>query len=327
VAGAGTVEDLWVAAAPMLATGPPEPVVAPPGRGWSFEVKWDGVRALALIRTDGSIALRSRNGVDLSGRYPSIAARPLGDAVAPLAAPAILDGECVLFDADGRPSFKGAMRGGAAVRLVVFDVLAWQGRDVRGEALAHRRSLLASLDLPVLTDGVWLPSAVFDDGEALLAATREQGLEGVMAKREGSRYECGVRSRNWVKLPHRTLTDVVVVGWVRAESGGGVASLAVADPTGEFLGTVGSGMTDRLSTALVEVLGVIAREHPYPTLRLSVDADVVLRRFGDRLSWVEPLLVAEVRHLGRTESGSLRQPTLARMRPDLAPADLLGSIW
>jgi bifunctional non-homologous end joining protein LigD len=186
---------------------------------------------------------------------------------------------------------------------------------------------LATLDLPALTDGVWRPSAVFDDGEALLVATREQGLEGVMAKREGSRYECGVRSRDWVKLPHRTITDVVVVGWVRAESGGGVASLAVADPRGEFLGTVGSGMTDRLSTALVEVLGGIARTQPDPTLRISADAHAFLRRFGDRLTWVQPLLVAEVRHLGRTESGSLRQPTLARMRPDLAPADLFGSIW
>ena len=138
VAGSGTVEDLWVAAAPMLATGPPEPVAAPSGPGWSFEVKWDGVRALALVRADGSLALRSRNGVDLSGRYPSIVARSVGEALAPLAAPAILDGECVLFDPDGRPSFTGALRGGAAVRFVVFDVLAWQGRDVRGEPLSQQ---------------------------------------------------------------------------------------------------------------------------------------------------------------------------------------------
>ena len=140
-----------------------------------------------------------------------------------------------------------------------------------------------------------------------------------MAKREGSRYECGVRSRDWVKLPHRTFTDVVVVGWVRAESGGGVASLAVAGPTGELLGTVGSGMTDRLSGALVEVLAGIARRDPDPAVHVSADALALLRRFGDRLTWVEPLLVAEVRHLGRTESGALRQPTLARMRPDVAP--------
>ena len=109
------------------------------------------------------------------------------------------------------------MRGGAAVRLVVFDVLAWQGRDVRREALAHRRSLLAALDLPGLTDGVWLPSAVFDDGEALLVATREQGLEGVMAKREGSRYECGVRSsRRGSSCPTGRSPTSWSCGWVRA---------------------------------------------------------------------------------------------------------------
>ncbi|HSO04351.1 MAG TPA: hypothetical protein VLQ92_07720, partial [Candidatus Limnocylindrales bacterium] len=123
------------------------------------------------------------------------------------------------------------------------------------------------------------------------------------------------------------LTDVVVVGWVRAESGGGVASLAVADPAGELLGTVGSGMTGRLSAALVDVLGGIAREEPDPAIRISTEVHALLRRFGSRLTWVEPLLVAEVRHLGRTESGALRQPTLARMRPDLAPADLPGSPW
>ena len=125
----------------MLASGPPEPVAPPPGPGWTFEVKWDGVRALALVRSDGSITLRSRNGVDLAGRYPAIVAPAVGGAVSPLVAPAILDGECVLFDPDGRPSFTGALRGGAAVRFVVFDVLAWQGQDVRREPLARRRSL------------------------------------------------------------------------------------------------------------------------------------------------------------------------------------------
>jgi bifunctional non-homologous end joining protein LigD len=325
VAGSGVVEDLWAVAAPMLASGPPEPVLPPSGPGWTFEVKWDGVRALALVRTDGSITLRSRNGVDLGGRYPAIVAPAVGGALSPMLAPAILDGECVQFDPDGRPSFAGALRGGEAVRFVAFDVLAWQGQDVRREPLARRRSLLARVDLPAVTGGVWVPSTVFDDGEALMAATGEQGLEGVLAKKEDSPYECGARSRAWVKLPHRTLTDVVVVGWVRAESGGGVSSLAVADPAGEFLGTVGSGMTDRLSAALVEVLGGIARPTPDPTLHVSDDARALLRRFGDRLTWVEPLLVAEVRHLGRTDAGSLRQPTLTRMRPDLAPGDLTGS--
>ena len=311
----------------MLASGPPEPVAAPSGQGWSFEVKWDGVRALAHVRVDGTIALRSRNGVDLAGRYPAVVDPAVGAALAPLMAPAILDGECVRLDPSGRPSFPGAVRGGSAARLVVFDVLAWRGRDVRADTLAQRQSLVASLDLPALTGQAWMACEVFDDGDALLVATREQGLEGVMAKRRDSPYECGIRSRSWVKLPHLALTEVVVVGWVRAEFGGGVASLAVADPAGELLGTVGSGMTDRLSAALVAVLGGLALADPDPALHIGRDAGALLRRFADRLTWVEPLLVAEVRHLGRTESGALRQPTLVRMRPDRAPAELPGSAW
>ncbi len=323
--GTGVVEQLWLQARPMLASGPPQPLAVPPGDDWSFEVKWDGVRALALLGTDGSIRLRSRNGVDLTARYPAIAAA--GDAVPARGAPAILDGECVALDVSGRPSFDDVRRGGAVVRFMVFDVLAWRGRDLRDEHLDQRRALLAGLDLPWLTQEVWAPSAVFDDGDALLAATREQGMEGVMAKRRDSRYHCGVRSSDWVKLPHRSLTDVVVVGWVRARSGGEVAALAVADAAGRFLGTVGSGMTHRMSAALLGVLDGIVVPRPDPVLELGEVAAALEHRVGDRLVWVQPLLVAEVRHLGRTESGSLRQPTLVRMRPGLSPTELPGSSW
>jgi len=324
VAGTGVVEQLWIEARPMLASGPPQPLVAPSGEAWSFEVKWDGVRALARLGPDGSIALRSRNGVDLTGRFPAIAG--VGAALPTAGAPAILDGECVALDGSGRPTFDGLHRGGA-VRFMVFDVLAWHGCDVRSESLDERRALLAGLDLPWLTQEVWAPSAVFDDGDALLAATLEQGMEGVMAKRRDSPYRCGVRSPDWVKLPHRSLTDLVVVGWVRDRSGGGVAALAVADPAGGLLGTVGSGMTQRMSAALLDVLEGIGVAGPDPALDLGEVAAALTHRVGDRLAWVQPLLVAEVRHLGRTESGSLRQPTLVRMRPDLSPADLPRSSW
>lgn len=320
------VEQLWAHVAPMLASGPPDPLVLPAGSPWSFEVKWDGVRALALVRSDGSLALRSRTPSDLSERFPAIVAPPVGAGLAGRVAPAIIDGECVYFDAANRPSFPRTMRGGVGVRFMAFDVLACQGRDVRGDPLTQRRALLAGLDLPMLTGGAWFPSAVFDDGQGLLAATREQGLEGVMAKRVDSTYASGVRSPAWVKLPHLSITDAVVVGWVRSESGGAVASLAVADAAGAFLGTVGSGITGRMSDALLTVLDSTARLDP--PVHVSDDVRAFLRRaHGDRVAWVAPLLVAEVRHLGRTEGGSLRQPVLRRMRPDLSPADLPGSQW
>jgi len=322
-----TIDRLWRTAAPMLASGPPDPIVAPMGPEWSFEVKWDGVRALALVRGDGSVTVRSRNRVDLGGRYPSVVAPEVGRALAAPVAPAILDGECAALDAAGRPSFPGTMRGGPGVRFIVFDVLAWQGRDVRAEPLVARRELLASVDLAAVTAGAWLASTEFADGAALLAATADQGLEGVMAKRRDSRYQCGVRSPSWVKLPHRTLTSVVVVGWVRAESGEGVSSVVVADAAGEVLGTVGSGIDGALSDVLRAVLTGIQREGPDPALRLGDGAGRTLRRFGERLAWVDPVLVADVRHLGRTEGGALRQPVLRAMRPDLGPADLVGSRW
>jgi bifunctional non-homologous end joining protein LigD len=318
------IDALWQSAAPMLASGPPEPLAVPEGPQWSFEVKWDGVRALVRVGVDGAIGLRSRNGGDLSGRYPTVASAAVGAAVAPLAAEAVLDGECVALDAAGRPTLPGVLRGGRAVRLIVFDVLAWRGRDVRDEPLAARQDLLAGAGLDAATSGAWVVSERFDDGPALLAATREQGLEGVMAKRRDSRYACGVRSPAWVKLPHRTVTTVLVVGWVRAASGSHVSSLVVADASGVVLGTVGSGIGAALGRTLAAALAPVARDGPHPALARTAEVAAGLRRFGDRLTWVDPVLVADVRHLGRTDSGALRQPVLSRMRPDLGPDDLSG---
>ena len=326
MAGAA-IETLWGSAAPMLASGPPDPIAPPDGPEWTFEVKWDGVRALALVRADGGIRLRSRNGNDLSARYPSIASASVGVALAPLTGPAILDGECVAFDASGHPSFPRVLRGGEDVRFVCFDVLAWQGRDTCRQSLGDRRALLGSIRLEPITGGAWRPSPSFSDGPALMAATAEQGLEGVVAKRAGSVYRPGVRSNDWVKLPHRATTSLVVVGWVPRRSGTAVGSLVVADARRTLVGAVGSGMSERLSSALLPVLRGIPRSQPDPDLRIGPGREEWLRDLAGRVNWVAPVLVVDVRHLGHTDSGGLRQPVLARMRPDLDLADVLGGPW
>jgi bifunctional non-homologous end joining protein LigD len=319
----GDIEALWARAAPMLASGPPDPIVPPSGPQWRFEVKWDGVRALALVHRDGAVRLRSRNRVDLNGRYPTAASAEVGRAMAPLVAPAILDGECVALDPAGRPSFPGAIRGGHEVRFVCFDVLAWRGRDVTVAGLESRRALVEEVDMEGRTAGAWLVPEQFTDGPGLFRATSEQGLEGVIAKRRESRYEQGVRSSAWVKLPHRRTVSLVVVGWVTAASGRGVASLVVADADGRLVGSVGSGMTERLSAALRPVLEEIRRTDADPVVVIDAARNAWLSRFGERLRWVDPLLVVDVRILGRTESGGIRQPVLDRMRPDLDAADLI----
>lgn len=320
------VEEQWARAMPMLASGPPDPMEPPEGAQWSFEVKWDGVRALAWVRADATVRLRSRRGTDLGSRCPAIVDERVGVALAPLVGPAILDGECVAF-VRGRPSFPGALRGGRSVRFVCFDVLAWQGRDVCGMPLAERRALLAGIDLVSVTGGAWRPSPVFTDGPALMGATGEQGLEGVVAKRSGSPYRPGVRSDDWVKLPHLRTTSLVVVGWVRPRSGTGVGSLVVADSQRTLVGSVGSGMTERISSALLPVLGGIGRGEPDPGLAIAPDRTAWLRALGDRLRWVQPALVVDVRHLGRTEAGGLRHPVLDRLRPDLDAARVVGGPW
>lgn len=323
----GSIDTLWGAAAPMLASGPPDPIVPPDGPHWSFEVKWDGVRALALVRAEGTARLRSRNGNDLADRYPAIATPIVGEALAPLTGSAILDGECVAFDSSGHPSFFQALHGGQAVRFACFDVLAWQGEDVRARPVEDRRALLAALDLERLTGGVWQPSPVFSDGPALMAATAEQGMEGVVAKRAGSPYRAGVRSDDWVKLPHRRTVSLVVVGWLPRRSGTGVGSLVVADAQRVLLGSVGSGISERLSSALRPVLHGIERSKPEPDLRIGPGREPWLRDVADRVHWVEPALVVDVRHLGHTDSGGLRQAVVVRMRPDLDLADMLGGPW
>jgi bifunctional non-homologous end joining protein LigD len=210
---------------------------------------------------------------------------------------------------------------------VCFDVLAWRGRDVRDLPLADRRALLAGIDLAGATGDAWRPSPVFADGAALLAATAEQGLEGVVAKRVGSPYRAGVRSDDWVKLPHLRTTSMLVVGWVRRTSGTGVGSLVVADSQRTLVGSVGSGMTERISAALLPVLADIGRAEPDPALAIPPDRAGWLRAFGDRLHWVQPALVVDVRHLGRTEGGALRQPVLDRLRPDLEAAAVVEGPW
>lgn len=288
---------------PMLATADSLP--GPPG--WVYEVKWDGIR-LVVTAQDGRATLASRNGLDHTGRWPEIT------AIATRLPPGrtVLDGELVAFDASGRPSFATLMGSRRHdITLCVFDVMTLDGRDVTALPWTHRRELLEDLRL----DGPhWRTPEVFDDGDALLAATAADGLEGVVAKRRGSTYQPGVRSRDWVKVAHRRTTSVVVGGW---QPGGadGLRSLVVGIPGGEALtpvGSVGSGISAREAAALLAVLADLATGvSPFDPVPQLSDA-----------RWVEPVLVVDVEHLGRTEGAMLRQPVFVRARPDLTPYDL-----
>ncbi|MFJ8978509.1 non-homologous end-joining DNA ligase [Streptomyces sp. NPDC102282] len=311
--------------APMLAT----PGRLPPAavdEQWAYEVKQDGQRAMAYLPGDGTVRLLARSGADITPAYPDLAA--LGPALGGV--PAVLDGEIVALDDQGRSDFERlqqrmglsgspAKAAHAARRvpahLVLFDALFLRGRSLTPLPYTERRTALEALGL----DGPrWsAPSVVVGHGEEALAMTREAGLEGLVAKRLSSTYEPGVRARTWIKIRHARTVDVIVGGWVpgRGRLGGLPGALLVGErhPGGlRYAGSVGTGWSDAERTRLAELLRVAAVDTcPFDETPPVAGAH-----------WVLPRLVGEVRYATRTKAGRLRQPSWHRLRPDLAPDDI-----
>jgi len=303
----------------MLAETRLEPFTKP---GWLFELKLDGYR-LRAARERGEPRLISRNGHDITAAFPEIAravaALPCDDCV--------LDGEVVVQDEAGRPSFQRLQNRArlsralevrrAAVEspatLYLFDILAFQGFDLRPLPLATRKGLLERI---VPTAGALRYLEHFEtQGEALYAQVAELGLEGIVAKKADSPYRAG-RSADWLKIRADRTGDFVVVGFtVPKGSRGGFGALdlgAFADGKLRYAGRVGSGFTaaelDRVAATLE------ASVRPTPPFEGAVPSDK-----GHR--WVEPRLVCEVRYKEWTEDGLLRQPVFVRFRDDKPVAE------
>jgi bifunctional non-homologous end joining protein LigD len=293
---------------PMLATRGDR---VPEGSDWVHEVKWDGMRAIADVAPAG-VRLYSRPGNDVTQRLPALA------ALAGLGRAMVLDGELSAVGEDGRPTFGNLKAGHGQMKYFIFDLLALDGRDLTGLPWSERRRELDALHLG---DDAWLVPPTYDDGEMLLEATRQQGLEGIVSKRRSAPYAAGLRSRDWLKFPHRPRRSVVIGGW-RGEKGSDarLGALLVGEPTPEglvFRGRVGSGLAGRAGVSLLPLLGAIARaDSPFVTLIEKTDA------VGTH--WVAPVVVVDVESLGVTHDGRLRQPSYRGMRSDLIPADLEG---
>lgn len=301
----------------------------PSGDDWSFEVKWDGVRALTRIERDGRavrVTIRSRSGGDITARYPEL--RGLETAVPDAALPVELDGEIIAFDESGRPSFAELQRrmhlndpsraashaADSPVTYAIFDVLEIAGEDVTGLSLEDRRKLLRRLD--VSAEHVSIP-AVYDDGEALLAQMAERGMEGVIAKRRASTYAAGKRGRSWLKIKAKPRQEFVIGGWTDGTGNRGSTFGALmlgyheegADAL-TYAGNVGSGFDDRALAELVEAMAPLATDKsPFSGLA---------RKNGNH--YVLPHLVADIEYGEMTPDGHLRHPVFKGLRDD-KPAD------
>jgi bifunctional non-homologous end joining protein LigD len=295
---------------------------------YGYEFKWDGVRATVYVK-GGRPRVLSRNDRDVTTSYPELRlmAEELGSRQV------VLDGEIVAFDADGRPSF-GALQSrmhvtdAASVRrlakqtpvtYLVFDVLHLDGRSLLDLPYVERREILESLQLsgPSWQTPPWFRGG----GAAVLAASKDQGLEGVIAKRLDSRYFAGRRSDCWLKVKNLRTQEVVIGGWKpgAGRRAGAIGSLLLGVPGDDgliYVGHVGTGFTDKMLRDLEADLEPLARD-------TSPFAHAVPREHARDAKWVEPQVVGEVVFTEWTREGRLRHPAWRGLRPDKAAGEVV----
>jgi bifunctional non-homologous end joining protein LigD len=294
---------------------------------WAYEVKWDGVRALAYSEP-GRLRFEGRNQDDITDRYPELArlGRALGSHRA------VLDGEIVSFDESGRPSFATlqsrmhigspatARRLASAVPVtyVIFDLLWLDGHSLIERRYDERRAALTALQL----DGEhWrTPATLSGRGVDILAASRAGGLEGIVAKRRDGRYRPGQRDGSWLKLKNTARQELVVGGWTpgsgRRNGRIGALLLGVHDDTGalQYAGRVGSGFTAHDLAELQELLTPLIRDTspfaPGPA------------KPPKTATFADPEVVVEVEFREWTKDGALRAPVYKALRTDKRPRDV-----
>ena len=302
---------------PMMAT----PASAlPVGEDWSYEVKWDGYRTLAL--KDGPrVRLFSRNLKDVTGAYPSVT-RTLGELKA---AAALVDGELVAIDEQGRPSFQALHHQAAHVVVYyAFDLLLLGGRDLTREPLDSRRKQLAAA---VRGTSILLSEPLPGTPAQIERAVRELGLEGVVAKRRSSRYEAGRRSDKWLKVKFSRRQEFVVGGYKPANNG--FDSVLVGYYEGRrlyYAGKVRAGFTAHSRRELMEGLTPLGRRScPFvnlPSTKSSHWGEGVRPEDMAALAWVTPSLVVEIAFTEWTRDNNLRHAAYIGLREDKPARDV-----
>jgi bifunctional non-homologous end joining protein LigD len=307
---------------PMLATPGGKPFDDPK---WMFEVKWDGVRTLAYLG-GGATRLVSRRGREVNVQYPELADMHVllsGDN-------ALVDGEIVVLEKDGRTSFErlqsrftvakpsAQLLKQHPVLFIAFDLLWLDGESLVERPLEERIEALHRVMVPGprVQNSVTIERA----GKALFEEAKKRGLEGVIAKRKGSIYRPGRRSKDWIKIKAVNRQDCVIVGWWPGEGrrGGTLGSLLVGvyrEGTLEYAGHVGTGFTDKTLDMLMEKLQPLETDEPPVTTPPKDEVDL------RHVHWVRPELVCEVEYLEFTSQFRLRAPSFKGLREDKAPED------
>lgn len=279
---------------PMLAT--PGDVATLDARDWAFETKWDGFRLIVEIE-DGVVTARSRAGNVVTERYPRLAA--LAEDLAEHRV--VLDGEAVVFDADGTSNLALLQADSVRAEFVAFDVLYLDGTSLVRKRFSDRRRVLEAL--AARSPALRVPPPLEGSGAQALDYSREHGLEGVVAKRRDSVYLPGHRGQSWVKTRNWRTQQVVIGGWRRSAARPFASLLVGVRHEGALIyaGRVGTGFDER------EMANLAARMHGLQRKTSPFDNDLTPAERQDAV-WVTPNLTGTVRYMNWTESGRLWHP-------------------
>ncbi len=282
-------------------------------KNWIYEIKWDGYRAIADIGKD-DIKLYSRNGLSFAPDYPAVY-----EELKSVKKKVVLDGEIVVLDEDGKPSFQliqqYAQDKSLSICYYVFDCLYIDGKSIEDKPLLERKKLLKEL-LPN-SDIIRYCDHIEEQGKAFFAAMKKQGLEGMIAKRADSVYTEGSRTNDWLKVKNVIMEEAVIAGYTEPRGGRKYFGALVLGlyKKGKFvyIGHTGTGFDDKALKDVYRQLEALKTEESPFDAKVPVNAPV---------TWVKPELVCNLKYSEVTESGHRRHPVFMGLRIDKAPTEV-----
>ena len=311
---------------PMLATLVSEPVNE---AQWIYEMKWDGYRAVAYIKNN-KVDICSRNNKSFNQKF-----YPLHEALQQWNINAVLDGEIVVVNEQGLPDFSGLQlwRSEADGQLFyyLFDILWWEGYSVMHLPLEERKQLLKCI-IPKGSSHLRFSDILEDNGNKAFQLAKQLHLEGVMAKKSGSIYTIGKRTRDWLKIKTEKRQELVIGGYTHNEGSSKLFSAlllgVIENGSFNFVTPVGTGFNRNMQQDIIKKL------RPYETSECpfsSVPEYNKPSRFRPNppkasVTWVKPTLVAEIAYREETSGGAIRQPSFKGLREDKKPAEVVREV-
>lgn len=297
--------------------------------GWLYEIKWDGYRAVAMIDKNKSL-LSSRNNKSFNEKF-----YPVFQAITDWRIHAVVDGEIVVLDNDGKPDFGRLQNWRSEIDgtliYYVFDLMWMDGFDLKEVPLIARRQLLKQL-LPTHDSNIRMSESFNSSASDLLKAVGKMGLEGIMAKKLDSLYYSGGRSKEWLKMKANKRHEVVIGGYTQNEgSNKSFSSLLVGvyrNGMLHYTGKIGTGFSDKLQLGLIQKFKKLIRKSNPFSENIDVNKPSRFRHnpLNAKATWLKPELVCEVSYTEMTSDGVMRHPSFEGMRVDKNAKDVQQEI-